>query len=580
MGEIRGDCNTGDSETIWWDATKVRNLMDSLYQGYPVGYLISWRNPTVRLKDGSLSEGKKILIDGQQRVTAMTAAILGQQIVDEDYKKKRIQIAFHPIQGRFEVFNPAIAKDVSWISDIAPIIQGEQSLLSLIRNYCASNPGVNEEEIANSIEKLRSIVKRQIGVIELSGDLDIDTVTEIFVRINSAGVVLSQADFAMSKIASNETYGGTELRKCIDYFCHLSVSPDFYGQMREVDNTFVKGKYFNHLAWLKNENDDLYDPDYKDVLRVAFTSEFDRGKLADLVGLLSGRNFETRTYEEKIMGESFTRLKKSVIAFMNETNFKRFLMIIRSAGFIDKSMVRSQSALNFAYILYLKLKGQNYSPEEIERFVRKWFVMSILTERYSGSAESRIDYDIKMVAQKTIHELINDIETAELSDAFWNAALPRHLVSAVNNNPHFNIFLAAQVKARDRGFLSREITVADLITHRGDIHHLFPKDFLKKRGLSKGLYNQVGNYVYMQSETNIKISNDAPQKYFQVLMAQIKDKSMQFGAITDEDTLKKNLSENCIPELILSADFDQYEAFLHERRKLMADKIRKYYESL
>src|SRR5471030_2462541 len=77
-----------------WDATKVRDLMDSLYQGYPIGYLIAWRNPNVRLKDGTLSEGKKILIDGQQRVTALTAAILGEKVVNKEYKKVRIQIAF------------------------------------------------------------------------------------------------------------------------------------------------------------------------------------------------------------------------------------------------------------------------------------------------------------------------------------------------------------------------------------------------------------------------------------------------------------------------------------------------------
>ncbi|HFX1254611.1 TPA: DUF262 domain-containing protein, partial [Pseudomonas aeruginosa] len=90
-----------------WDATKVRDLMDSLYQGFPVGYIIAWRNPTVKLKDGSLAEGKKVLIDGQQRVTALTAAIAGQQVVNQDYQQVRIRIAFHPIEERFEVSNPA-----------------------------------------------------------------------------------------------------------------------------------------------------------------------------------------------------------------------------------------------------------------------------------------------------------------------------------------------------------------------------------------------------------------------------------------------------------------------------------------
>lgn len=103
-----------------WDATKVRDLMDSLYQGFPVGYIIAWRNPTVKLKDGSLAEGKKVLIDGQQRVTALTAAIVGQQVINQDYQQVRIRIAFHPIEERFEVCNPAIEKDKAWFADIAP----------------------------------------------------------------------------------------------------------------------------------------------------------------------------------------------------------------------------------------------------------------------------------------------------------------------------------------------------------------------------------------------------------------------------------------------------------------------------
>ena len=79
-----------------WDASKVRDLIDSLYEGFPIGYLIAWRNPNVKLKDGSSSKGKRVLIDGQQRVTALMAAILEKQIINKDYKKIKIIIAFHP----------------------------------------------------------------------------------------------------------------------------------------------------------------------------------------------------------------------------------------------------------------------------------------------------------------------------------------------------------------------------------------------------------------------------------------------------------------------------------------------------
>ena len=378
-----------------WDAARVRDLMDSLYQGYPVGYVIAWKNPNVRLKDGSLSEGKKILIDGQQRVTALTAAILGEYVVDKTYQRVKIRIAFNPITEKFEVQNPAILKDKTWLHDISEAINGSVGILKLVRNYLEANPEADEDKVEKSFTNLINITNKPVGIIELSHDLDIETVTEIFIRINSKGVVLSQADFAMSKIAANAEYNGNQLRKAIDYFCHLAIAPEFYKHIVDNDKEFAASEFFQKMQWLKSENEDLYDPDYTDLIRVAFTSQFNRGRLSDLVSLLSGRNFETRSFEDSIAEQSFATLKTGVHNFINETNFKRFLMIIKSAGFISPKLIRSQNALNFAYVIYFKLRELGVNQVAIESFVRRWLVYSILTTRYSGSPESFFDFDIK-----------------------------------------------------------------------------------------------------------------------------------------------------------------------------------------
>ncbi|MGB2165221.1 MAG: DUF262 domain-containing protein, partial [Flavobacteriaceae bacterium] len=118
-----------------WDATKVRDLMDSLYKGFPIGYIIAWQNPTIRLKDGSMSMGKKILIDGQQRVTALTAAILGQYVFNRNYKHVKIKIAFNPLTETFEVQNPAIKKDKAWLPDIAAAFSPNTDLFEVIHAY-------------------------------------------------------------------------------------------------------------------------------------------------------------------------------------------------------------------------------------------------------------------------------------------------------------------------------------------------------------------------------------------------------------------------------------------------------------
>ena len=165
-----------------WNASKVRNLMDSLYQGYPVGYLIGWKNPDVRLKDGSLSNGKLVLIDGQQRVTAMMAALSGHSVTSKSYRPTRIRIAFHPLEERFEVYNSAIAKNQEWIPDISKLFGSDGDLFKLVRSYCEKNPETDESRVFSALSSLKSITNHHIGFIELAHDLDIETVTEIFIR--------------------------------------------------------------------------------------------------------------------------------------------------------------------------------------------------------------------------------------------------------------------------------------------------------------------------------------------------------------------------------------------------------------
>ena len=276
-----------------WDSSKVSKLIDSLYQGFPIGYIITWKNPNVRLKDGSNSEGKKVLIDGQQRITALTAAIAGQMIVTKNYEKKRIKIAFHPAKESFSTLTPFIAKDSEWIQDISEALSHSSSF-SFITSYLDKNPDVDKDKVSKNLDRLFNLSQKQIGLIELSGDLSIDAVTEIFIRINNQGVTLTQADFAMSKIAADVQHGGPELRKAIDYFCHLAVAPEDYHAITEGDKEFASSSYLNSVAWLKDEREDMYDPSFSDLLRVAFVGEFRRGKFSDLVSLLSGRNFETR----------------------------------------------------------------------------------------------------------------------------------------------------------------------------------------------------------------------------------------------------------------------------------------------
>jgi len=563
-----------------WEATKVRNLLDSLYQGYPIGYLITWRNPTIRLKDGTSAAGKRILIDGQQRVTALMAALLGREVLTKDYETVRIRIAFHPQEERFEVANPAIRRDAAWIEDIADVFSPSLGLFQLVGDYCAKNVGTSQDAVFASIQKLLKIVNNHVGIIELADDLDIETVTEIFIRVNSAGAELSQADFAMSKIAVNETYGGNLLRKAIDYFCHLAVAPEFLSRIEKADKAFAASEFFPQMRWLKDVNDDLYDPTYTDMLRVAFTSEFGRGKLQDLVALLSGRNFETKQFEEPIAEASFGRLKKGILAFINKNHFDRITMILRSAGFATSDLIGGRNAVNFAYILYLRGKAERLAAADLERIVRRWYAMSILRGRYTGSPETTFDLDIRQVAARGLAGYAESVIENELPESYWTGMLPQLMDTSSAQSPYFLAYKAAQAKLADKGFLSRDISVLDLLLNRSDVHHVYPRNHLRNQGLSRGRYNQIANFVLTQSEINIAIGDKPPERYFSELAEQCNGGKRRYGGITDVAELRANLRVSCVPECLLDGEIPAYDDFLEERRRLMALKIKAWFDAL
>lgn len=569
-----------------WKSVKVRDLMDSLYRGFPVGYIITWKNPNIRLKSGELSGGKQVLIDGQQRITALMAAVLGKEIVDKNYKKKRIYIAFHPLEEKFETLTPAIKRSAEWISDISAFLT-TNSQMAFLRAYLERNPHLTQEQetiIEKRLENLSAIKTKDVGIVELDAKLDIEDVTEIFVRINSAGVPLEQADFAMSKVASYEpgfdTLFGVNLRKCIDYFAHLVREPHFFEEIKKNDEEFRETEYIQKIQWLQKGVSDLYQPDYRDILRVSFVKEFERGRVSDLVKLLSGQNFETREFDEEIQEKSFLTLRKGILDFINENHFKKFLIIVQSAGFINAKLINSQNVLNFAYIIYLHLRKKGIDHNLIERYVRKWFVISILTERYSGSPESTMDRDIKEIAKRGIENVIADIEEADLSDNYWRVGLVQDLRKATISNPFVKLFFAAQVYFQDKALFSESVTVQKLIEIKGDVHHIFPKDYLQKAGLRRSDYNQIANLVYLQQEVNVKIGAKAPKEYFGAVLEGAQKQKLSFGLITDKEALIENLRQNAIPENIFEMDLDDYEHFLEERRRLMAQKIEKFYKSL
>lgn len=555
-----------------WKSVQVRDLIDSLYRGYPIGFIVTWQNPDAALKNGGKGQNKEIIIDGQQRITALKAALEGHKIVDDKYLSKRIYIAFNPTTEEFATRSATIAKDPKWIPDISIFNQPSFDEFEYVINSSQSL-GLPGNKLNAIIQKLKAISESEIGVINLDSKLPIDQVTDIFNRINQNGTRLSSADFAMSRLSSDVTHHGNDLRKEIEYFIQIYNDSVLADNIKQMDPDFADSEYYQHIAWAKNENTTIFDPDFGDLLHICLGIGFLRGRLSQLISLISGRDFETKTYTEEAMAKSYQKLNETIQYVLNESNFKRYILLLKSLGIVDKSYAKlPDSYTNFGYILYLYLKKYtNFNNDEIEKYTKQWILMSALTKRYGSSPETGFDKDLRLLAENNSNnqlvEFFNDVITDNLTDEFWNLTLPNNLVAQTTQLKNWRIFQMSQIHAKSHAWLEKDKFIADTINEQGNIHHIFPKAYLRKNGFKQSKYNQVANYVWITQPRNLEIGDRAPKDY-----------------MTDMETTKYHSGENdqanAIPKDLNELDYHQYDHFLNERRKLMAQNIRRFFNSL
>ena len=553
-----------------WSTAKVRDLIDSLYNGYPIGYIVTWQNPTVGLKNESSSNNKEIIIDGQQRLTALKAALSGEKVVSQQYITKRIKISFKPSTGEFNTLNSAIEKDPLWINDISDIFKSDFNSYSYVTDN-AKKLGMAPEDLGATLQKLLAIRQSEIGDIKLGYNLSIGAVTDIFNRINSKGVSLSSADLAMSRLSADTIHGGNNLRKQIEYFVQLLNDPNLLENIVKFDSDFANTKEFNQIKWIASEINPIYKPRYADILHLILATSFKRGKLSDMVSLISGRNFEARNYSEEGMKANYAKMQAGATLVFNKSNFQRYLMILRDMGMRNSGKLGlvGHGVFNFGYILFLYLhRSTNLSQEKIASYLKRWNIMSALTGRYSGSSETITESDLKMISRDANPiNVLDDILDREMNDSFWNGTLPNMLRVQSTQASSWRIFQMSQIYGKDTAWLAKDTSTETVMLEEGNIHHIFPQAYLRKNGFSKGDINQIANYVWVTQPKNLEISDKAPKDY-----------------LSDENIIEfmseTNNRENAIPEEIVDYDFHNYSDFLNQRRHLMAKKMREFYENM
>lgn len=555
---------------VWYKKiSKVRDLFDSIYRGYPIGYLLFWENANRSdYKNIGFEEKKRkiprfLIIDGQQRLTALFAVMKNQEVLTPDYEKKKIKIAFKPLDSTFKVGDAATDRDPEYIADLSSLWSGEGDfaiISSFIANLKEKREMSKEEEktISSNIQSLININKYPLTALEIAPNLEEEVVSDIFVRINSQGVSLTQADFILTLLSVYWEEG----RKEIEQFCIDS---------RKIPEKETRFSSFNYLI----------KPDPDDMLRVLVGLTFYRAKMKDVYSIIRGRDMETGEFSENLRTQQFDKLKINLPTILDNTNWQSFLKVLIGGGYKDEELISSKSAVLYSYVLYLVGK-QNFNTQnhELQRIIGRWFVMSSLTGRYSSSPETAFEKDLNKVKEFNPDGFVSGLEKIigeNLTNDFWDITLVGQMETSSARSPEANAFYAALNKLGSPVLFSRKL-VGDLYDpslkvkkKRLEKHHIFPRNYLiSKYGFDKNKdkakINQIANLTFLEFEDNIEISNDKPSEYFAMVQK-------RFG----ENEIKEMLAQHAIPENFYQLEYDK---FLQERRKLMAGIIKKAFNKI
>lgn len=547
-----------------WDRAQVRDLMDSLYRGYPAGHFLMWQASAdvgaIPIgADGKQTAPSTLVVDGQQRLTSLHAVFKGAPVYNDKFERVRITISFNPIRERFEVSNSATQNDPEWIDDVSPLLNGEVDSFDAISNYLAAleiERELSEEQrrrAKNSIQRLFSLPGYSFTAIQLSFDVPIDEVAEIFVRVNSKGTQLDQADFIMTLMSVHWDKG----RKELDEFCRTARVPT------------TAGGPFN---W-------FIEPQPDQLLRVAVGLGHRRARLKYAYELLRGKNLETNEVSEQNRIENFEKLKHAQAQVLDTTHFTEYLKALQEAGFRSGKMITSKNTIVYSYLVFLIGRtDHSLDYKTLRSAVARWFMMCVLTSRYTGSPESQVEKDIRRFAEAESGEqfiaTIDQIIAANLTQDFWEVTLPDLLSWSGGYIPSMFAYFAS-LNLLGAKVLFSSMTVHELLDPANagkkqaiERHHLFPKAYLETQNI-KGTArtNKVANYALLEWPDNIKISDQPPADYFPAMFAE---------RVTPADAAKARFW-HALPE---GWELMPYDEFLLERQKLIAKVIKAGFEHL
>ena len=536
-----------------WTSTRVRDLLDSLYRGYPSGAILVWETDRAQpSRDMAVSQvaspfsTDKLLLDGQQRLTSLSAVIRGEEIKVRN-RKRPIQIAFnldHPDGSRLEideveddvspvqsepddetvvegedddentpsilermrnrtfvVANNAVLSSPSWVL-VSDIFKGEKSDWALVKRLVSSPDDPKFEMYQKRLQRVRSIRNYPYVMQVVPRTVEYEEVAEIFVRVNSQGVKLRGSDLALALITARWP---NSLKKFEEFIDECEDSSWF---------TLDLGLVVRNL-----------------IVHATRQSRF------KTVGSLSKETLE----------EAWDR---SAHALRFAINFLK-----ANAGVEDESLLSSPLFMIPIGIL-ATLKNEKLGRED-ERNLLRWLYVANARGHYSGSSETKLDADLSLLFKGGNAAALMPVIESEFGRLHVE---PEDLVSRGSRSALFSLaYLALKHAGAKDWFTGLGLS----LTHQGryhwiQFHHVFPKAVLKKADYDRAETNEIANMAFISGRTNQRLSSKPPEEYFDAIIKQ-----------RGEEALEKQL----IPMDRRLWKVENYREFLSERRKKLAAAV-------
>ena len=564
LSKLIEDIDTGEiglpdiQRPFVWERTRVRDLFDSMYHGFPIGYLLFWANgaaPGARQIGVAKHQSapRLLIVDGQQRLTSLYSVLKGVPVVDANYKESLIRIAFRPRDAAFRVADATTNRDPEYISNISDLWVGELPRNRFVRAFIEklreSREVSDDEEdhLIEEIDRLYDLQSYPFTALELSQNVDEEQVAEVFVRINSQAVQLNQADFILTLMSVFWDEG----RKQLETFCRSARAP-----------TPRQSSAYNHFI----------EPDPDQLLRVAVGLGFRRGVLRAVYSVLRGKDVETEHFSDELRVQQFARLQEAQSKVLDLNNWHQYFQALVRAGYRHGRMITSEMNILYCYVLFLIGKyAFEVEPHLLRETIARWFFMTALTGRYSASPESQIEGDLAQLRPIETAEQFVDLLTGIVDDTltndFWEITLPNDLASSAARSPSLYAYYAA-LNILDANVLFSKMRVRDLFDPsitppRSPLerHHLFPKGHLAAIGIEATRdQNQIANFALLEWPDNNKISDQAPSSYFPDFFARLNEREKEQARFWH--ALPNEWEEM------------QYADFLEARRGMLANIVR------